>query len=271
MNVFGFGFDPNIDHQILARLWIGDVPVWYNSSVWIRNLGDNMLHNLSVTTSTRINGLHVRVTPETVERIEPLATVPLAIEVGASDLALDDGTVKSIEIVYGSAEAVEQMLHVHLAPKAPFPSLLAPQLTAKVLRGVRTARSVTIRNKGKRASGNQTYIELPSGLPWLSLVSPADLGSLAPGESETVSIAMHPPADGLIGDYRGSFVVHYDDGARSLAVPFRFTVVSDSKASIRFLIEDEYTYNTQEKPKVNGATVMLLSVYGGVSMELPAH
>ncbi|KAL1529501.1 hypothetical protein AB1Y20_000447 [Prymnesium parvum] len=241
--------------------WIGDEPVWFNDSVLIQNSGDNVLRNISLASVSAVEGIYARVMPKEVATVPPLGAIPLSLAVGAANLALD-GTIQQIKVVYRSAEGVEHALRVYVSPRAPYPSLQAARLQSTVVRGLPSTLAVAIRNAGNIESGTQTYVITPSNLEWLSLVSPAHLGSIAEGASAVFTLALNPPSDVLLGPYTGNLAVSYDNGTRALAVPFQIIVASDAAARIQFVVQDEYSYWQEGRPNVSDASVTMVSVFG---------
>src|SRR5262249_4187917 len=119
--------------------------------------------------------------------------------------------------------------NVSVAPSAPI--LVGPSSTlqASMLRGGEKLVSFTVTNLGTVASGNLQVI-LPSGAPWLSLVTTQMIDSLPPGQSNIVTLALTPPANLPLGPYTG--VITVNNSSNLLGVPFEFDCVSSAKSAM---------------------------------------
>src|SRR5262249_40626261 len=96
------------------------------------------------------------------------------------------------------------------------------------------------------------------GVLWMHLATPATMASLAPGESEEVTLQLLPPADLTLGDYTGTLALN---GATvSLTVPFSFRALSSAVGDLTVTAEDEYTYFVAGAPHVAGASVVVTDV-----------
>ncbi len=116
----------------------------------------------------------------------------------------------------------------------------------------------TITNQGGAPAKN-IKVHLPQA-SWLSLSSPDSLQSLAPNEQMKVTMLLNPSDDMILGPYRGSVYIDYDN--TYLSVPFEFIAISQNRGDVSLTITDEMTYadpNTTEGAgaKVSGAHVIL--------------
>ena len=92
--------------------------------------------------------------------------------------------------------ALLNTLAISVSTAAPAPILVvspSPLRTA-MLRGTPSVVSFSVANVGALPSGDLLVI-LPTGAPWLSLVSTQVVASLLPGQSNIVTLALTPPAD----------------------------------------------------------------------------
>ncbi|MCX6928321.1 MAG: immunoglobulin domain-containing protein, partial [Verrucomicrobia bacterium] len=163
-----------------------------------------------------------------------------------------------------SAQGVSVRLTLNLEVASAAPSLVATPspLNAAMLRGGQALVSFEVANVGGTASGDLD-VRLP-GVPWLALVSPSPIASLAPGQTNTVTLTLTPSNTLALGPYPGSIVLQ--GGTTNLTVPFEFNCVSSLKGGLRVTVVDEFTYFVSGAPKVTNATVTLADPYTGTNL-----
>ncbi|MBR6867806.1 MAG: T9SS type A sorting domain-containing protein [Prevotella sp.] len=110
---------------------------------------------------------------------------------------------------------------------------------------------IVISNRGRGETGRITF-SLPE---WMKTVTPAETGSLAQGDSATVILRFCPTdAMQLNIPVEGNFGINPEHGD-GISISFAVTPVSENKGTLTVDVVDEYTFNTEEKPHVTGATV----------------
>ena len=136
------------------------------------------------------------------------------------------------------------------------PQLVADpgMLYAGMLRGAQTSVEFELQNLGGAASGPIT-VSLPS-FPWLSMAQTNPLPSLAPGESNRVTLVLTPASDLDLVPFDGSIACNAS-GA-SLSLPFEFRTVSYSLGDLQVLVQDEYSFYAEGNPSVTNASVTVL-------------
>ena len=118
--------------------------------------------------------------------------------------------------------------------------------------GRQTLLSFTLANLGGVASDSLQVI-LPSGAPWLSVVTAQPLASLAPGQSNVVTLAFTPTNGTTLGAYSGSLIIA---GATfESTVPFTINCVSTAVGSLQVTAQDEFTLVTPGAPNLSNAVV----------------
>lgn len=220
----------------------------------LSNLADVPLTGLTFTAINAPAGLTLTASAAPATGLGLLETVPVSFTASA---ALGSAGTGSFVLRITASDGVTHDLPVNWTVKALQPRLRAEVeiVEAAMLVGGQRIVPVTITNTGGAPSG-QLNVILPLA-PWLSLVSPAVLPSLAPGESTIVNLRLAPAADLQLTVYNGSFVINGAVAAASLNVPFSFRAVSDGRGTLAISVVDEFTYFTEAKPKVAGATVTL--------------
>lgn len=117
----------------------------------------------------------------------------------------------------------------------------------------------SISNNGQGESGNISVV-IPN-TPWLSLLTPATLPSLAYNESSTVILQLTPTPDMAVNaPVTGTIGVNCVNG-NGFSMPFNIETVSESTGKLIVEVSDEYTYYTAEAPRVVGAKVKLRHPY----------
>lgn len=109
----------------------------------------------------------------------------------------------------------------------------------------------TIANIGKGETGKIT-LDLPS---WMSSATPAEMPSLAYGDSATIILRFAPTADMQLNvPMTGNIGVNCSNG-QGLSIPYYIEPVSETIGTLLVDVCDEYTYYTTEAPHVEGARV----------------
>jgi hypothetical protein len=145
-------------------------------------------------------------------------------------------------------------VQVNVNPLLPRLVMTPNPLRLSALRGTQKTAVVTLENQGGAASG-PINILLPN-VPWMELASTVPLPSIAPGASGSFSILLKPATTDALTLHNGNLVVAPTNGP-SLNLPFAVRIVSDQRGDLEIEVVDEYFYFTAEKPKVQGATVIL--------------
>ena len=234
-------------------------PIPLNLHPTVPVTGQISLSNLGVTD---LSGLSVRVTgaPSSVSiqftGVPPALGALTGATVGYSVLASDESTLRaSPEAVFETAEGRTATVRFDLKiiPRQPRLVVNPGYLETGMLRGRQTIVECEVMNQGGvPATGLQVLV--PSA-PWLSLLSPSSIGTLAPGEKATVSLALRPPADLPLGPYNGAIAINGSNAG--VQVNFRFMAVSDQTGGLKIYCNDEFTYFADGSPRVNNATVIV--------------
>jgi len=144
---------------------------------------------------------------------------------------------------------------------------LEPQIVAlpsplhgTMIPGRQTLLSFTLANLGGVASDSLQVI-LPSGAPWLSVVTAQPLASLAPGQSNVVTLAFTPTNGTTLGAYSGSLIIA---GATfESTVPFTINCVSTAVGSLQVTAQDEFTLVSPGAPNLSNAVVTVTDFLSG--------
>jgi len=137
-----------------------------------------------------------------------------------------------------------------------------PSIQTTMAKGAIRTYQFTITNIGKGASG-KIGVMIPT-TSWLSLVTPAEMPSIAYGESATVVLQLSP-TDNMPANIpvTGTIAINCENG-NGIPLLYRIETVSEKTGTLKIDVCDEYTYNTQAAPHLSGALVKVKQPYTGV-------
>lgn len=218
----------------------------------LTNAGETPLTGLAVAFVDKPDWLGAVVTPSAAD-FGPLGEVIFSVALNGQTGGFGSGTFR---IRVTTAEGVTYEVPVTFDVRNLVPKLVATpgQLTASMLVGGQRIVPFTLRNDGGAATG-PLQVLLPAA-PWLGLATPANVASLAPGESTTIELQLTPAATLPLTQYQGTLALQPATGA-SLQVPFTFRAVSNGQGNLAISVVDEFFYFSADKPKLAGATVIV--------------
>jgi hypothetical protein len=234
--------------QMAHRLLVG---VSQTGHVDLRNLGTRPLTGIQAAVVGAAANVSIQVSAPS--ELAPSASAPVTYTVTALNDSILANPGAQIRFLSAEGAAVILPLNIEVVSLAPRLSATPAALNAAMLRGGQKIVECEISNTGGTPTGELT-VALPSA-PWLALVTPALVPSLAPGERATVDLALTPAADLPLGPYTGTIVT--SSAATNLTIPFQFTAVSDLIGDVHVTVVDEFTFFAEGAPKVSGATVTL--------------
>lgn len=163
-----------------------------------------------------------------------------------------------------SAEAPDLVIPVYYFASDPRGVLEASvqAINTTVCKEAPSEYPFTIMNNGRGETGKIT-LALPG---WMTAVTPAEMPSLAPGESATVILGLKVNDKmNLNMAVTGQIGINCSNG-RGLTVPYSVVPVSEANGTLRVAVCDEYTYYTQEAPNVAGAKVTVTNPSTGATV-----
>ena len=163
-----------------------------------------------------------------------------------------------VNIKFESAEGAvfEQVAYFYVRSAVPVLEADITEINTTMVKGSTRNYEVTISNKGRKETGEIT-VELPE-TGWLRTATPVKMASLAQDESAVIVLQMTPTAEQELNSINnGNFVVSAANGS-SISVRYRVETVSEATGTLVIDVWDEFTYNTEEAPHVEGATVNVL-------------
>lgn len=121
---------------------------------------------------------------------------------------------------------------------------------------------VTVSNRGAGDTGSIDVV-LPA---WMKCAGPTRLPSLSPGEETTITLLLKPTSTMALNHIvSGQLAVNCENGD-GVAIRYKVMPVSNQPAIIAVEACDEYTYNTAEAPKVQGAKVAVINPGNGLTV-----
>ena len=157
-----------------------------------------------------------------------------------------------------SAEGAVLQQTIYYVIYAATPQLLADVNSIKttMTKGKTREYPIVIRNEGREETG-EIYIDLGKQ-SYLSLATPSKIASLKQFEQATIVLQMTPTSDmEVMSIAKGSIYIGCANGSGQ-SISYRLETVSEETGSLVVDVWDEFTYNTEEAPHVQGATVTLL-------------
>ncbi|MGA2660493.1 MAG: CARDB domain-containing protein, partial [Verrucomicrobiota bacterium] len=203
------------------------------------------------------------------------ATSSLGIQVALSNsIPASGSTLLAYTLTPGnisSAVQIRARIHVTSAEGAvayyPLTITVAPQtatlvanpgtLVRAMLRGQQTFVDFDLMNVGGAASG-PIQLQLPQA-DWLAATSATNLASLAPGQTNRITLSLTPGPDLALEPYNGTIGVAAANAGLSL--PFQFRAISDALGDVQVTVPDDYTYYVAGAPLVTNAVVTLTDPY----------
>lgn len=164
---------------------------------------------------------------------------------------------QTCRVVLTSSEGatLEQTLYFVIYPSKAVLGSETTSIRTTMTKGATRSYPITIYNSGRRETGD-IYVDL-GDVPFLSLSTPQRMASLAQGEQATIVLQLSPTADmELMSVAQGNIFVGCQNGS-GLNIAYRLETVSEATGTLVVDVWDEFTYNTDEAPHVEGATVTL--------------
>lgn len=226
-------------------------------SVTLQNLTEVPLTGLTAT----INGLAANLSASAMlatNRLDDQAAILLNLSVTANDAST---LLSGFTVHLASAEGAVADLPVVVRITTLKPRLLTTPsvLNATMLVNGQTVVQFGVINAGGVETGPLS-IAAP-GVSWLTIASTNPLPSLAPGQSNLVTIVLTPGADLPLGPYSGKLSVNCSLAGVSL--PFSFDAISDAHGALRINTVDEFTFFGADSPPLTNASITLTDPFTG--------
>ena len=209
-------------------------------------------------------GLPANLTAETTlsDTLLGNATSQLTYVLGANG-AVPSGARLGLQIT--TLSGVTNTITINVSITAPKAYLVATPdtLIGTMVNGQQSFVSFTVANNGGAPSGD-INLQLPGSAPWMSVVTPLPIPSLAPGESNTVALALTPSTNLTLGAYPGTITVYGTN--TQVLVPFQIDDVSVLKGSLAVTVQDQLSIFGAGNPNVSNAVVTISDVLTGTNV-----
>lgn len=219
------------------------------------NHGNLPLTNITATVETVPD--NVGITFETIPSLAPGSQERLIYHLSgtAASPSLKEWQTMTVHLVSNEGTRLDQTLYFVIYPSKAVLKSDVSSIRTTMTKGTTRTYPVTIHNEGRKETGE---IEVDLGdVPYLSLATPARMASLQQGEQATIVLQLAPTADmELMSVVSGNIYVGCQNGS-GLNIGYRLETVSDERGGLVIDVWDEFTYNTEEAPHVEGATVTL--------------
>ncbi|PWU16996.1 MAG: hypothetical protein C5B50_12210 [Verrucomicrobia bacterium] len=249
--LYGFKADPSAQSVTVAdkSTVVGTLSLINQSEVPLSGLAANIINQPANVTATANINTNVLVGN---------GTNTLVYTITASDASTPGGTVL-VRITSAEGATVDIPLAITFQALRPVLVAYPDTIYAGMARGKQTLIAFDLVNQGAATSGPVT-VSVPSAM-WLSLACTNPLASLAPGQTNRITLQLTPANDLVLGPYTGSLALNSSNA--STTVPFNFQCLSESKGDLLVSVVDEYTYFAVGAPPVTNAVV---TVKDAVSM-----
>jgi hypothetical protein len=244
-SVIAMSVTPN---EMSHRLLVG---MAQTSHVDLKNLGTRSLTGIHATVVGAAANVVIQVNAPS--QLAPSGSAPVTYTVTATNDSILTNPSAQVRFISAEGAVATLPLNIEVVSQAPQLAATPGTLNAGMLRGSQKIIEFEISNTGGAPTG-ELSVALPNA-PWLAVVTPTQVPSLASGQKATVDLALTPAADLPLGPYSGTIVI--SSTATNLTIPFQFTAVSDLVGDVHVAVVDEFTFFAAGAPKVSGAVVTL--------------
>ena len=226
-------------------------------SIPIKNLSSLPLHNIKANVTD--NAGHYIITATDLAMLEGNgeATMELILH---SDVPSTTKSWEPVHVELKSDEGTTLDIVVYCYANIEQAKLVADQtnINANIGNTKPTIIPITLTNRGLGESGKITVM-VPEGQTFYSLTTPAELPSLAHGDSIVVGLSFNPLGLDVNVIQRGRIAINCDN-SDGILINYNLKVVGEQAGGLKVLVQDEntiYGNAAGEHPYVSGATVSL--------------
>jgi len=226
----------------------------------IKNFSDIALNNVNVEILSAPTGCNLSFTPVSSLPGGSFATINYTVE--ATEVTA--GTqYEEVKLALTSAEGTIYEFSAWFFCRATTGNLRIDPvvLNTTMVKDQVNYREFEVTNIGLDTTG-LINISLPE-VDWMSLASADSIPSLDVGESAVVTLRLSPGEDIQLNNPVTGNIVLSATNSSSTGLPFSIMPISVETGSLLVDVVDEYTYNTQEAPHLEGATVVITHPYTG--------
>lgn len=160
-----------------------------------------------------------------------------------------------VAITTAEGARTEHLIYYYVSPQQAHLETATPVIETTMTLTAPRDYPIVIRNTGRGATGIIT-LNLPGG-GLVQTLTPQTMASLGYGDSTTILLHFMPTSEMRLNvPVTATIGINCEQGSGT-AVTFHITPVSNSRGTIAVDVVDEFTFNTAEKPHVEGATVRI--------------
>ncbi len=202
----------------------------------VRNLGASTITgiHLEITDKNTTDGVNALVSPETFN-LAPGEVRSFNMDVNSS---LSDSGEKSFEIKAissnGSVEISNLVVKLHTA--LPVARLEPAYMQTGVKTSSMEVKKVNITNIGYGVMNNVVIVR--HSVPWISIISDSDMGSIGPGESRTFDILLNSDETVEAGIYEDNFEIT-SSNHQTINFPIRVFITPNATGDLRFIVKNQ--------------------------------
>ncbi|HEX3720122.1 MAG TPA: CARDB domain-containing protein [Verrucomicrobiae bacterium] len=222
-----------------------------SASVDLQNPSALPLTGLTATISNLAANLTATATLST-NVVDAWGALSLVCTVSAANSSIPQSAF-TIQVTSAEGVTLDLPVTVNVIPLSAQLVVSPSQLSTGMLIGSQATVQFYIANAGGAASG-PLAIALPN-VPWLNVSSPNPMPSLAPGQSNLVTLVLTPSTGLALGPYTGDLAIN--GTGVGIQVPFTFNAVTDARGSLLIQSVDELTFFAAGSPPLTNAIVTI--------------
>lgn len=244
-----YGFRLGQSSAITHNLLIGEM---VHGSINLFNPGNLSVHGIHVEILSKPDDCEVSFDDLTYIGGNGAAVLKYSIKSNALSSG-NDWEVVHFRIISDEGPVIETGIFYYTrSPRGKLTSSVT-RINTTMVKGSKRQYPLQISNIGLGETGTVT-LSLPS---WMSVVTPMEIKSLAPGESSDVILEFCPSEDMQINvPVSGNLAINCKNGD-GLSIGFTIEPVSEVTGSLTVDVCDENTYYTNEAPHLEGAQVVI--------------
>lgn len=239
--------------------WLTKLNEPYSGTIQVRNTSSVDLHNIVLETENMPEGCQIVLPP--VSRIEGNATIDIPYTVTGNEVSTSKD-YQQITIRLKSSEGAEVsfLAFYYCQSQKGVLKTFPVTLNTTMIKGSTKLYEIAVNNVGSGETG-KVRIQLPN-VNYMSLAGKDTIPNIAPGETAKITLRLSADSVPLNVPINGNIALTCENG-KGVAMPFKLEAVSDQKGTLIVDVTDEYTYNTQEAPHLEGAHVKLTHPFNG--------
>ena len=246
-----YGMARTSNDYIKNQLYI-DEP--YVQKVGIKNLSSLPLHNLKVQLKEGLDGYIIEA--KGIDVLEANGTAEMEIAFLGQKQSADSWDVATLVVTSDEGAKLDIVTYNYTSNRHASLTLSTKSINTTVTKGTTRTYPIILTNTGLGETG-KIKVDVPTTGNFVSLATPAELPSMATGDSVTIMLKFNPGDLDVNIIQKGSLSINCENADGQL-VYFNVKVVSNAKGNLVVRVQDEntiYGNAAGEHPYVKGAEV----------------